>query len=522
MTRCAVTTRRRRWRRAGDNAPAKVRTSLRYDVAIIGAGADGLAAAALLGRAGLRTVVIERNERCGGRAVTREFHPGFRASPFVDELAPIPAQLTWALDLARRGAIFLPAPLSTALWPGRQSVIRRSESGAATKLLQHAALTAVAVCRRAEQESAPRTHAWFPRMRAEPVPQAWPASQWLFPSLQDAIAGFVPDMDDAAHLSAIALAGRAADPFQVGTALQLLATARSGTLMTGLGRLSEALAAVASEAGGEIRCGLEAAEARVADGRAGSVVLADGTEIEARAILSTLDLKRSMLSLFQWSALPPPLLTRVRTFHMAGGTARLLLALDRLPDSWSNLGDALRGPLYLAPDCEEASRAYAAWHAGVMPETPPLALRAVSAADPSLAPPGAATITATIGCVPNRLFDGAWTHAKREELRGQILARIDAALPGSSAHILGSELILPPDMEEQIGATAGDLDGGELAADQMLDLRPGLEGASGARTPIRGFYLAGPSTAAGPLATCAAGALAAAAILADLKSGRLK
>jgi phytoene dehydrogenase-like protein len=522
MTRCAVTTRRRQWRRAGDNAPAKVRTSLRYDVAIIGAGADGLAAAALLGRAGLRTVVIERNERRGGRAVTREFHPGFRASPFADELAPIPAQLYWALDLARRGAIFLPAPLSTALWPDRQSVIRQSDSGAAAKLLYQAASAAEAVWQRAERESTPRTHAWFARLGAEPAPQAWPASQWLFPSLHDAIAGLVRDEDDAAHLAVLALAGRAADPFQAGTAVQLLASARSGTLVTGLSRLGDALAAAATEAGVELRCGLEAAEVRVGDTSAGAVVLADGTEIEARAILSTLDLKRSFLSLFQWNALSPALLTRVRTYRMAGGTARLLLALDRLPDSWSNLGEALRGPLHLAPDCEDASRAYAAWHAGLMPELAPLSLRAVSAADPSLAPPGAATVTATVACVPHRLFDGAWTHAKREELRGQILARIDAALPGTSAHILGSELILPPDMEEQIGATAGDLGGGEFAPDQMLDLRPGLEGASGARSPISGFYLAGPSTAAGPLATCASGALAAAAILADLKRGRLK
>lgn len=495
---------------------------MRYDVAIIGAGADGLAAAALLGRAGLRTVVVERNERCGGRAVTREFHPGFRASPFADELAPISAPLYWALDLARRGAIFLPAPLSTALWPGRQSVIRRSESGAAAKFLQQAASATEEVCWRAERESVPRSKAWFARLRTQPAPEAWPASQWLFPSLHEAIAGFVRDEDDAAHLSAIALAGSATDPFQAGTALQLLASARSGTLVTGLGRLSEAVVAGATEAGAEIRCGLEAAEVRVADGRAGSVVLADGTEIEARAVLSTLDLKRSLLSLFQWNALSPALLTRVRSFRMAGGTARLLLALDRLPDSWSNLGEALRGPLHLAPECEDASRAHAAWHAGLMPQTPPLSLRAASTADPTLAPQGAATITATVACVPYRLFDGAWTHTKREELRGQILARIDAALPGTSAHILGSELILPPDMEEQIGTTDGDLDGGELAPDQMLDLRPGLEGASGARTPIRGFYLAGPSTAAGPLATCASGALAAAAILVDLKSGRLK
>ena len=55
---------------------------MRYDAAIIGAGANGLAAAATLARAGLKVIVLERATRVGGRAATREFHPGFRASPF--------------------------------------------------------------------------------------------------------------------------------------------------------------------------------------------------------------------------------------------------------------------------------------------------------------------------------------------------------------------------------------------------------------------------------------------------------
>src|SRR6185312_17268930 len=74
------------------------------------AGPDGLAAAARLGRAGLKTIVIERATTVGGRCTTREFHPGFRASPFADEVAAIPAGIFWSLDLARRGALLAPPP----------------------------------------------------------------------------------------------------------------------------------------------------------------------------------------------------------------------------------------------------------------------------------------------------------------------------------------------------------------------------------------------------------------------------
>src|SRR5262245_31345609 len=51
-----------------------------YDAVIIGAGHNGLACAAYLGRAGLKVKVVERRPVVGGAAVTAEFHPGFRNS----------------------------------------------------------------------------------------------------------------------------------------------------------------------------------------------------------------------------------------------------------------------------------------------------------------------------------------------------------------------------------------------------------------------------------------------------------
>ena len=49
-----------------------------YDVIVIGAGHNGLVAAAYLARAGRKVLVLERREFLGGCCVTEELWPGFK------------------------------------------------------------------------------------------------------------------------------------------------------------------------------------------------------------------------------------------------------------------------------------------------------------------------------------------------------------------------------------------------------------------------------------------------------------
>ena len=453
---------------------------LRYDACIIGAGADGLAAGAWLAARGLKVIVVERDARPGGRCATRQFHPGFRASVFADELPEIPLGIFRALDLARRGVILSSMPQFDPADAVRAQVLARAMGDAETV----------------------HQRGLFARRPAPPQP--WPGEELASRSLAEHGAPAPPD-------------GRLCDPSLSGSALTLLAGAPGGMPAGGLGRLGDALRAAAEEAGAEISCGLEVTDIRRKRGRAVAAGLADGSEVAARAFVSTLDLRRTFLSLFAWNELPRALVDRVGAFRTAPGVARLLVALAAPPETADR--EMLRPPIQVTP--AHRAEAYCDWRAGTVPERPPATLRLVSAVDPFLAPDGCATLTVTLGAIPHTPFDGAWTHEKRNRLRDTALAIAEQALPGIAARVKAAELIVPPDIESQLGVSEGDLLGGDLSATQMLGYRPFPE-CSGTRTPVEGLYLAGPSSTLGPLMTCASGVAAATAVLADMRAGRLK
>lgn len=449
---------------------------MRYDACIIGGGAEGLTCAARLAARGLRVIVLERGPAPGGRCVTQEFAPGHKASPFADELPAIPSELYRALDLARRGALFTPA-----------------ESGGPVVAIRDKILAQVM----AEADTPPSRWAW--RL---PPRRGFPGEELATRTLAETWA------------SPVLVASALCDPGLPGSALGLLATADGGLPRGGLGCLGAALRAAAEEAGAVISCGSEVSDIRRRGGRAAAVGLADGSEIVARAVVSTLDLKRTFLSLFTWNELPKPIVERVGAFRAAPGIARLLVALDTLPKPPQP--ESLRRPIRLWSTAEAA---YRAWRSGAVPERPPAELRVVSAVDPFLAPDGAATLTVTLGAIPCSPFDGPWSLEKREALRARALALVEEVLPGAA--VKASELILPPDIEARLGLTEGDLSGGDYAPTQMLAFRP-FPDCRGTRTPIEGLYLAGSSSVLGPLATCASGAAAARAVLADIRAGRLR
>jgi len=425
-----------------------------------------LACAASLAARGLRVTVVERSDAPGGRCATREFVPGYFASPYADELPAIPPAIFRALELGRRGALVMPAePQAGTLAAVREAVIDRVMADAATP------------------------QSWFFRRR----PAAWPGEQ-------------------LATRGGIECGGEGlGDPDR--GALALLAGAPGGLVRGGLGALGAALRQAAEACGADIVLSAEATDIRRRHGRVTAVGLADGSEIAAAAVVSTLDVRRTFLSFFAWNELSKTLVERIAAFRAAPGIARLLLALDAPPAVKDP--DVLRRPIPLAASYGEAVRA---WSGGLIPARPPAVLRLVSAVDPFLAPDGAAVMTVTLNAIPHAPFDGPWTSEKRIGLQARALKLVEEVFPGTVTHLKGLSLLAPPDIERELGCTEGDLYGGALSPSQMLSFRPFPE-CAGTRTPVKGLYLAGASSALGPLATCASGVAAARAVLADMGKG---
>src|SRR5258705_1667141 len=89
----------------------------RYDAIVVGGGHNGLVAAAYLGKAGLRTVVLERRTTVGGAAATTELAPGARVPTLAHTVGRLRPSVVRDLDLKRHG-LSLVGPEVRAFAPG--------------------------------------------------------------------------------------------------------------------------------------------------------------------------------------------------------------------------------------------------------------------------------------------------------------------------------------------------------------------------------------------------------------------
>src|SRR5512134_1637007 len=99
------------------------------DVAVIGAGHNGLTCACYLAAAGLKVRVVERRGILGGAAVTEEFHKGFRNSTASYTVSLLNPKVIKDLRLAEHGLKVLERPMQNFLpMPDGRALIAGPES----------------------------------------------------------------------------------------------------------------------------------------------------------------------------------------------------------------------------------------------------------------------------------------------------------------------------------------------------------------------------------------------------------
>ena len=80
----------------------------RYDAIIVGGGHNGLVTACYLARAGVKTLVVEKNDWVGGAAVSRSLYPGFTYSNCSYVSSLLRPEIMRELELPKHGLQILP------------------------------------------------------------------------------------------------------------------------------------------------------------------------------------------------------------------------------------------------------------------------------------------------------------------------------------------------------------------------------------------------------------------------------
>jgi phytoene dehydrogenase-like protein len=537
-----------------------------WDAIVIGAGHNALVTAAYLARAGVRTLVVERRERVGGAADTTQLAKGIRVPTLAHTVGRLRPSVQKDLALASHG-LKLVAPDVRVFAP--------SANGGAVTLWSDSQKTAEGL-RGLSDHDANEYPRFDRRVRLlgkflDDLGRATPPDI-KSPGLGDALSGLrlgnsfkrlgrdgsrtvlrvlpmaVADLLAESFETDVvraALAWRgvrfgSVGPWSAGTAAMLLmdsagndggAAGETVFARGGPGALADALAAAARAAGAEIRTSAEVARVTTRDGRATGVVLQSGEELQARAIVSGADPKRTLVDLIDPVTLGPSLGWRAGNIRTPGVVAKLNLALKRLPTFPAAGGDAslLRGRIVVAPTIDDMERAYDATKFGRVSDQPILEATIPSLLDPSLvegAKDGIHVMSVIAQYAPYALRDadgtlgtespGSWDAAAADAFGDRVVAVLESVAPGISKLVTHRQVLTPVDLERDYGLSGGHPLHAEQGLDQFFLWRP-LLGHARYRLGLEHLYLCGSGAHPGGGITGGPGQNAAREILRDLR-----
>jgi phytoene dehydrogenase-like protein len=524
----------------------------RYDAVIVGAGHNGLVAAAYLAKSGLRTLVLERRERAGGLLASEELAPGVRAAVVADGVGGLRPDVVRDLELGSHGfqaiepqaVAFAPSADGASLTLWRDPVRTATELRASPHPRDAEAFIEFDRSIRSLVELVARIQATEPPDLSSPSladagtgftlfnaartlggPQVRETLRALPMSVADLVSEGVEGDALRGLLGARGIRYSAMGPRSAGTALNFLwdsaagggAAGRTVFARGGPEDLAGALVSAARSQGAEVRCGAEVSLIRTGRGSVDGVRLASGEEIDARFVASSADPKRTLLRLLDPAEVGPTLGWRAEHIRAPGVVAKVTLVVEGLPAIGGVDDERLRGRIVIAPGLDELELAFNDSKYGRISENPYLEATIPTLSDPSLAPEGTHVISVLFQYAPRELRDADWDEATSEQVADAAVRRFETVAPGLADRIVARHVVTPADLERDYGLTGGHPMHGEHALDQLFAWRPLLGHARYRLAGIQGLYLCGAGAHPGGGITGGPGRNAARAILADAR-----
>jgi phytoene dehydrogenase-like protein len=532
-----------------------------YDAIVVGAGHNGLVAAAYLARSGARTLALEARHKTGGAATTEAPWPDapeFSVSRLSYVMSLMPPTIINDLELERHGYKIYPMGPYYQAFP---------EGGSIKLYADDARRNHDEVSRwsRRDADAMPRWDAWLaglaevlgpllltvpptigsrrPRDLADTLRLAWrhrgldvrmiaDVTRLMTMSIADLLDDWFESPQVKAALAVNGVIGTWAGPYAPGTAYVMahhsIGDVGDGHLGNwgfqegGMGAVAAAIERAARGHGAEIRTGARVARVTVSGDRAAGVVLDTGEEIRAGVVVSTLHPRTAFLDHVGENNLPADFVSDISNWKTRSGVVKINLALAELPDFTADPGSDLQdhhtGSVEMAPSVEYIERAFQDAREG-RPAARPFSDGVIPTAfDTTLCPEGSHVMSLFTQWVPSDWSTEPHT-AELEAYADRMIDCYNELAPNFKASILHRDILGPCQLEHEYGLIGGNIFHGELSLEQLFHMRP-APGFADYRTPVRGLYYASSATHAGGGVCGIPGWQAARAAIADQKAAR--